>query len=459
MQELRQIAMAENTRNKGRVSAILAASTTVTLPEATRAVPAPEPTTTTTQTALGVASHSTQATLDLILANMETMKREVNGSFVTMNSKMETSLRDTTDRLTKLTELIERDRVVQIADRRELQIAKQEVLTLREQNRRIEVQLNQIINRQNICNLRIDGKREEDGENLKDFVIKLAHGMGVRDLTPMDIITVYRMGKQAHSRGKARSRTVMVTMINERARNALFYARTSLKNSEQFKGIYINDDVTSTTRKQRDDYRAVAALARQNGAEVRVHTDGIIISGRKYLLSEPQSLPQQFSVSRAKTYENNGEIYFASEGSFLSNFSPSPIVEGDITYRTAEHMYQALRCRHATDNDKFKAVLAAPTPLEAKRIADGIGETPEWRQARDAAMERVVSEKFDQNPNLAKLLLETGDMPLNEATHNEHFGIGATLLSREIRDKSYKGTNRLGHILVAKRASIKDVDS
>ena len=70
-------------------------------------------------------------------------------------------------------------------------------------------------------------------------------------------------------------------------------------------------------------------------------------------------------------------------------------------------------------------------------------------------MTKVIEKKFDQNPNLAKLLLDTGDMQLNEATHNQHFGIGVPLHSREIQDKSYRGNNQLGHILVAKRDSIR----
>ena len=100
-------------------------------------------------------------------------------------------------------------------------------------------------------------------------------------------------------------------------------------------------------------------------------------------------------------------------------------------------------------------MITAPTPLEAKRIADSIGETPEWRRIRDAVMESVISAKFDQNLTLAQELINTGDLPLNEATHNDHFGIGVTPLAREIKDKSYRGANVLGKMLVSKCASIK----
>ena len=52
-------------------------------------------------------------------------------------------------------------------------------------------------------------------------------------------------------------------------------------------------------------------------------------------------------------------------------------------------------------------------------------------------------------------MLKTGDLVLNEATHNTYFGIGVPLHSRQILEKSYTGTNKLGSLLVKKRESLK----
>ena len=379
----------------------------------------------------------------------------MTGSFANLEVRNATSRKDLSGDILKLTNALERSNELRQIDRRELMVTKQELVVVREQCRRMEIQLNQIVNKQNVCNLRLDGKKEDSTENLKKFVVDLAHDMGVKNMTQQDITTSYRIGKQAQPNARTRTRTIVVTFVNERARNAFFFARSSLKGQDKYKGLYINDDVSATTRKQRDDYRAVAALARQDGVEVRVHTDGLLLAGKKYLLTEPHTLPERFSIAKAKTYEWAGEIYFASEASFLSNFSPSPIVEGDTTFITAEHMYQAQKCRQAQAFDMERRVIAAPTPLEAKRIADTLGETPEWRQARDGIMAKIVNEKFRQNPKLAQLLVDTADFPLNEATHNDHFGIGVTLLSREIKDKSYRGSNMLGQLLVNTRTDLR----
>lgn len=343
--------------------------------------------------------------------------------------------------------------------RRRLLVVEHQLHRANEQNRKLESQLNSMENRLRICNVRIEGKAEEDQENLSKFVVDLARDIGV-NLMPNDIASVMRMGKRFHHGQQgagprvARPRTIMVTFHHMAIRNKFYFARTSLRNMDKCRGIYLNDDVTQQTRRQREDYRAVAALAREDGADIRIHDDGLLIDGHKYLLTEPATLPSKYSLARARTIELNDEIYFSSEHSYLSNFFPVTIVMDDVVFISGEHMYQAYKCKHEKEIDLMNKVIAAPTALDAKRLADTLHETPEWRKVRDSFMAKVIDAKFDQNADLAKRLADTGDRPLNEATRNEHFGMGATLHSREIRDKSYRGANKLGQILVAKRSAL-----
>lgn len=290
------------------------------------------------------------------------------------------------------------------------------------------------------------------------FVMDLAKQVGANAFTPNDIVSVERIGKklvaQQAQRNNQRPRTVVLTLVNKQVRNKLYFARARLHNVERFKGIYVNDDVSATTRRQREEYRSVAAIARARGAEIRIHDDGLIIDGKKYLLGEAHTLPSQYSLEKARTVESGGELYFASHHSFLSNFAYSPIVENDVLYPTAEHLYQAKKCEHAQDMVRLDRVIKATSPLDAKRIADEIKETPEWRGYRDEIMEGVIKKKFGQNEELAEKLVETGVMQLNEATHNDYYGIGVAINSKAIKDKSYKGNNKLGKILMARRDDI-----
>lgn len=362
--------------------------------------------------------------------------------------------------IAQLTRMLEESNRIQQRERREHSIVKHELNIARENNRRMANQINELENKQKICNVRFDGIREDEREDLRKFVLETAKIMGLTNLNTHDVLSVYRIGKQqgaqtGQRKAHQKPRTVNVTFATEATRNKFYFARAKLHTFETYKGIYMNDDVSQTTRRLRDDFRSVAALARGEGAEVRVHSDGIVLDNHKYYLTEPQLLPSKFSLQAAKTREFGGEIYFATEHSFLSNFSHSPITENDVVFSTAEHLYQAQKCRKAGDLDKMRKVIDATTPLEAKRIADSVMETPEWRACRDEVMSRIINMKFDQNPSLAAKLSNTGNMVLNEATHNNHFGIGVPLHAKEIADKSYRGDNQLGRILMDKRADIK----
>ena len=334
--------------------------------------------------------------------------------------------------------------------KRKLLIAEQQLRMANEYNRKLEAQINGIENQMKVCNLRIEGKREVEGEDMMEFLINLARQVGANNFAQSDVISAVRLGKRQGLQHN-RPRTILVTLSNRQARNRLYFGRSKLHNSERFKGIFVNDDVTATTRRQRDEYRSVAAVARAQGAEIRIHDDGLIIDGTKYMLGESHLLPDKYSMERARTVECGGEIYFASHYSYLSNFASSPILVGDTLYPTAEHLYQARKCEQAGDETRRKKVINATSPLDAKRVADEIKETPEWRGYRDGIMAEVVSAKFDQNDELAKKLLSTGVMKLNEATRNEHFGIGVAINNRAIKDKSYKGANKLGQLLMDKR--------
>lgn len=365
--------------------------------------------------------------------------------------------------MNRLTALLETSRQEHQADRRSLLFAKQSLMVARESNKRLEHRINELENQSKLGNIKIDGKPEQGAENLHQYVYDLAaHLVPAMALERPAILSVYRIGKLrlgapgAHRlRIPDRPRPIVIVFKNANERNAFYFARSKLKNSELYKGIYLSDDVTQLTWRMRDECRSVAALARSAGAEVRVHGDGVIIDGHKYKHTELNSLPPHFSLAKAKTINRDGEIYFHSEHSYLSNFARSPILHEGVAYPTAEHMFQTIKCKMADDRDRVEQIALVSTALEAKRIADQLTESPEWRAKRDEVLALVVNKKFDQNPHLAGYLIETGDMPLNEATSNSYYGIGATLHSREVRDKSYRGLNKLGMALAVKRKSLR----
>ena len=129
------------------------------------------------------------------------------------------------------------------------------------------------------------------------------------------------------------------------------------------------------------------------------------------------------------------------------------LIDG-LMYLTAEHRFQYVKCKKLKDHRAANRVIAAPTALEAKKIGDSMRETPEWRLVRDQVMADILRIKFDQNRDLAKELMATGDKKLNEATASPYYGIGAGLHSRQVRDGTHTGENRLGVALEQLRANL-----
>lgn len=117
-----------------------------------------------------------------------------------------------------------------------------------------------------ICNILNDGKLENEYENVKQFVMDLVKFLGADHNT---VMSAHRIGRKPTETSKAarvlRPRPRLVTFLTEEDRNGLYFARTSLKTSQQYKGIFINDDVTQQTHKVRDEFRSVAAMAYSAG--------------------------------------------------------------------------------------------------------------------------------------------------------------------------------------------------
>lgn len=395
--------------------------------------------------------------------------RDKMGAIATLDGKIDKLtgttnefIAQTRDDLDTLAGMLEDGRKQQEASSRACTILEHRVAEAEHENKQLHMIVNGMQNKSKECNIRMDGKREDEREDLKDYVLQLAKkitrsGAG---LDPSAIVTAHRLGKKPsqHNDGQNavhRPRPILVTFRSIQDRNELYYSRTKLRNYEEYKHIYLNDDVTAATRKVREDYRAVATLVRNNNKEVRIHDDGLVIEGRKYKYEQADQLPPQYTIQKARTVRMDGGLYFHSAHSVLSNFHPAPIIQDGVYYPTAEHCYQAEKCRAANDRARHDLVIKARTPLEAKKIGEQIKETDTWRETREEVMKMVVDLKFNQNQELARYLMDTRDFTLHEATSNDHYGIGATLNSRSMRNKQYKGKNRLGAILEAKRADLR----
>lgn len=132
---------------------------------------------------------------------------------------------------------------------------------------------------------------------------------------------------------------------------------------------------------------------------------------------------------------------FTGKYKFLSNFGLAEIEYKGKFYPTSEHLYQALK---TSDSEEHEFVRISPTPGEAKNRGKKITRRENWDEAKDGVMKMILRLKFQQNPNLAQQLLDTGSQELIEGNTwgdlywGKCFGNGQNKLGiflQELRDE------------------------
>ena len=143
----------------------------------------------------------------------------------------------------------------------------------------------------------------------------------------------------------------------------------------------------------------------------------LIINGRNYTSKNLHLLPLEINgySATSKTDPVNNVIGFFGELNPLSNFHPAPFTINGMTYQSSEQFIQHQKSVFFGDRETACQILQCSTAAECKSVARGIVnyDHERWKQNTKATCTPGILAKFEQNPNLAKLLDSTGDMTLS----------------------------------------------
>ena len=128
-------------------------------------------------------------------------------------------------------------------------------------------------------------------------------------------------------------------------------------------------------------------------------------------------------------------------------------------YASAEHYMMAGKARLFGDTQMLEQILASTSPAEAKQLGRKVRDFDDarWKAACfDIVVEGNVA-KFGQNPELAQVLLETGESVLVEAAPRDRvWGIGMGASNPEARNPAaWRGQNKLGFALMEARRRLR----
>ena len=296
----------------------------------------------------------------------------------------------------------------------------------------------------NARSILIQGIPEDRNENLKVLVHQVLYDTKINvPWSETDII--YREGYF----NKRRTRPIVVTFVRKSTRDNVYRARNNIKDNPRCKEVWINEMIADDQKRQRNELKAIYELAILKGYTARYHIDTIVINGITYDHTTISRLPIDLTLEAAFSRETDDYILFHSEHVYLSNFYRCKIVTMNMEFISVEQAYFYILAKETGNHTKAYLIYKTKDPRKIKRIGATITATPEWLRKADQVMYDLLVIKFNQNPELKKLLLATKEKILIEATMNRYWGAGITITTTDRQKKNgeklrYPGTNWLG---------------
>lgn len=157
------------------------------------------------------------------------------------------------------------------------------------------------------------------------------------------------------------------------------------------------------------------------------------------------------------------DIYFygctGKYGCFSNFYKCKFVDENNIQYNCSEQylMYQKCLLFDPTNMDMLRKIMQTNNPVHIKALGRQIKNFNEiiWQRNRENIMHKGLLLKFSQNPDIKKILLQTVNSNLYEASRWDRiWGIGFSVAQASTSDKNRFGLNLLGKSLMAVRSAL-----
>lgn len=131
-----------------------------------------------------------------------------------------------------------------------------------------------------------------------------------------------------------------------------------------------------------------------------------------------------------------------------------------VVFKTTEQYMMAEKAKLFNDSIILEQIMSADTTKEIKELGRKIAnfDSEIWNQNKFNIVVKGNYEKFNQNWDLKKFLLETDDSIIVEASpYDKIWGIGLAETDKDIKNPLlWKGSNLLGYALMNVREKLRD---
>ena len=248
--------------------------------------------------------------------------------------------------------------------------------------------------------------------------------------------------------------SIIVRFESYRQRTVIWNRRRTLR------VVYVTEDFPYDIRKKRNKLKPILKAASKNQLYrncISMKSDKLLFKGNLLSADKLHHLADDINPRTLAEIKTDKVLIFGginSDYHELSNYYGCDISYQNKKFSSIEQCYQHSKAMMFGDNRAAASVLQATDPGEQKFLAKNIKgfNVNTWNKAKVGLMKDILHCKFDQHPNLAKKLCETGNLHLGEAIQRDTFyGIGFSLMHKEAIDQTKWRTNKLGELLMAER--------
>lgn len=125
-----------------------------------------------------------------------------------------------------------------------------------------------------------------------------------------DLDIAYRVGVTESRTEDQAPRSLIVVFYGHSKKRDIMNRKINLKKSDDYHKVFVNDDLPTELRQNREEMREISAYAREHGYTSKVSGNKLLVNGKHYQHHELSMLPKDILLERVRTRRRGDGIAF-----------------------------------------------------------------------------------------------------------------------------------------------------
>lgn len=291
----------------------------------------------------------------------------------------------------------------------------------------------------------VTGDDKEGPEHLIDKVNVILQKVGLSLVKPQ-IDNIHRLPGPPN-----RPKPVIVKFVSYLDRSAIWDLKKEIIEKNSNSHIIVKEHFPPEIEKNIQQLNKIRMAARCQGLKARLDSDVLVVESKKYRIKDLHLLPEELQPDNLTYRKVDNFLFFFGRECCLSNFAESNFSYSGSDFSCSEQFIQFSKAKFFGDDSTAAKVMLADNPVQMKKLGHRVTGYDEhrFRAFIQSILADALEHKFRQNTEMAKFLVDTGDLTLIEAAPNDNWwGIGRNMFQKNILDtRDTWGENQLGKTL------------